>query len=47
MLLSRHQITGQDLNIKTTNRSFENIAKFKYWPTTATHRNFLEEIKEH
>jgi hypothetical protein len=30
MLLSRHLNAGQNHNIKIVNRSFENLAKFKY-----------------
>jgi hypothetical protein len=30
MLLSRHQDTGQDHNIKIVNRCFENMAHFRY-----------------
>jgi hypothetical protein len=30
MLLSCHQNTGQNHNIKIANRSFENVAQFKY-----------------
>jgi hypothetical protein len=30
MLLSRHQNAGQNRNMKIANRSFENVAQFKY-----------------
>lgn len=30
MLMSRHKNARQNHNIKTTNRSFENVAKFTY-----------------
>jgi hypothetical protein len=30
MLLSRHQNVGQNRDIKTANRSFENVSQFKY-----------------
>jgi hypothetical protein len=30
MLLSRHQNEGQSYDIKTANRSFENVAKLRY-----------------
>jgi hypothetical protein len=46
MLMSSHQNVGQNYNIMIDNRSFENVAKFKYLATTATNRNLiLEEIK--
>jgi hypothetical protein len=34
MLLSRHQNAGQNLNIKISNRCFENVAQFRYLGTT-------------
>jgi hypothetical protein len=43
MLLSGHQNAGQNHNIKTANRSFENIAQFKYLGTTVTSENFIQE----
>jgi hypothetical protein len=46
MLLSRHPNAGQNHDIKIANRSFENIAQFKYLGTTVTNQNFIqEEIK--
>jgi hypothetical protein len=46
MLLSRHQNTGQNHNIKIGDRSFENVAQFKYLGTTVTNQNLIqEEIK--
>jgi hypothetical protein len=46
MLLSCHQNAGQNHNIKRTNRSFENVAQFKYLGKTVTIKNLLqEEIK--
>jgi hypothetical protein len=36
MVLSRHQIAGQNHNIKIANRSSENVAQFKYLGTAAT-----------
>jgi hypothetical protein len=46
MLLSRFQKAGQRQSIKVGNRSFENVAKFKYLGTTRTDRNCVhEEIK--
>jgi hypothetical protein len=46
MLLSRHQIPGQNHNIKIGDRSFENVAQFKCLGTTVTNQNLIhEEIK--
>jgi hypothetical protein len=43
MLLSRHQNTGQNHNIKIANRSFENVAHFKYLGTTVSNQNLIQE----
>jgi hypothetical protein len=46
MLLSRHQNAGQNHNIKIGDRSFENMAEFKYLGTTVRNTNLIhEEIK--
>jgi hypothetical protein len=46
MLMSRCQKAGQWHCIKRANRSFENVAKFKYLGTTPTDQNCIhEEIK--
>jgi hypothetical protein len=46
MLMSRSQKTGQKHAIKKANRSFEDVAKFKYLGTTLTDQNHMhEEIK--
>jgi hypothetical protein len=46
MLLSHHQNAGQNHDIKIANRSFENMAQFKYLLTTVTNQNLIqEEIK--
>jgi hypothetical protein len=46
MLLSHHLNAGQNLDIKTANRSFENVSQFKYLGMTATNQNLIqEEIK--
>jgi hypothetical protein len=46
MLLSHHQNAGQNHNITIANRTFENVAQFKYLRTTVTNQNLIqEEIK--
>jgi hypothetical protein len=43
MLMSRSQKIGQNYSIKIANRSFEDVAKFKYLGTTLTDQNFMHE----
>jgi hypothetical protein len=43
MLLYRHHIAGQNHNIKRANRSFENVAQFKYLEMTVTNKNLIQE----
>jgi hypothetical protein len=43
MLMSRSQKIGQRHNIKIANRSFEDVAKFKYLGTTITDQNCVHE----
>jgi hypothetical protein len=46
MLLSNLQTAGQHHDIKIANRSFENVAQFKYLGTRVTNQNSIqEEIK--
>jgi hypothetical protein len=46
MLMSRFQKAGQKHSMKIANRSFEDVAKFKYLGTTLIDQNFIhEEIK--
>jgi hypothetical protein len=46
MLMSRCQKAGQRQSIKIANRSFEDVAKFKYLGTTLTDQDCIhEEIK--
>jgi hypothetical protein len=48
MLMSRSQKIGQKHSIKIANRSFEDVAKFKYLVATLTDQNYIhEEIKWH
>jgi hypothetical protein len=46
VIMSRHQNSGQNQNIRIANESFENVAKFKYWGTTLKNRKDIhDEIK--
>jgi hypothetical protein len=46
MIMSRHQNSGQNQNIRIANESFEIMAKFKYLGTTLTNQNDIDdEIK--
>jgi hypothetical protein len=46
MLLSRHQNVCQNRDMEIANRSFENVSQFKYFGTTVTNQNLIqEEIK--
>jgi hypothetical protein len=46
MLMSRSQKKGQKHSIKIANRSFEDVAKFRYLGTTLTDQNHMhKEIK--
>jgi hypothetical protein len=45
-MLSPHQNAGQNRDIKSENRSFENVSQLKYFRMTVTDTNLLhEEIK--
>jgi hypothetical protein len=44
MLLSHHQNAGQNHDIKIDNRSFENVAEFRYLGTTVTNQNSFQEV---
>jgi hypothetical protein len=50
-LQSRHQIAGQNLNLKISNRSFENVAQFKRFDKKSKNSkqlsegNYTEEIE--
>jgi hypothetical protein len=43
MLLSRRQNAGQNHDIKTVNRCFENVAQFRFLGMTVTHLNLIQE----
>jgi hypothetical protein len=46
ILLSHHQNAGKNHYMKVTNRAFENVAQYKYFGTTVTNQNLIqEEIK--
>jgi hypothetical protein len=42
MLLSCHQNAGQTHNIKIGDRSFENVAQFRYLGMTVTNQNLIQ-----
>jgi hypothetical protein len=47
MVLSRHQNAGQSHTLLIKNKSFKNLAKFKYLRKTVSHQDCIhEEIKE-
>jgi hypothetical protein len=47
MLLSRHQNTGQNHDMNLANRSFENVAQFRYLGTIVRNQNLIQdEIKK-
>jgi hypothetical protein len=43
MLMPCHQNAGQNHDIKIANRSFENVAQFKYLGMTITNENLINE----
>jgi hypothetical protein len=43
MLLSCHKNAWQNPDMKIPNRSFENVALFKYLGTTVTNQNLIQE----
>jgi hypothetical protein len=43
MLLSHHQNAGQNHDMKIGNRSFENVEQFRYFGTTMTNQNLIQE----
>jgi hypothetical protein len=46
MLLSHHKSAGQNPDMKIGNRFFENVDLFRYWGTTITNQNQIQdEIK--
>jgi hypothetical protein len=43
LLSTCHQNSGQNSDIKIANRSFENVSQFKYFGTTVTNHNLIQE----
>jgi hypothetical protein len=43
MIMSRHQNSGQNQNIRIANESFENVAQFRYLGTTLTNQNDIHD----
>jgi hypothetical protein len=43
MIISRHQISGQNQNVRIVNESFEKLAKFRYLGTTLTNQNDIHD----
>jgi hypothetical protein len=44
MLTHLHQTADQNHDIKVAYRSYENVAQLKYFGTTVTNQNFIQEV---
>jgi hypothetical protein len=43
MIMSRYQTAGQNYNLMTADKSFENVVQFKYLGTSETNQNYIHE----
>jgi hypothetical protein len=43
MLLSNHKNAGQNHDIKIGNKCFENVEQFRYFGTTISNQNLIQE----
>jgi len=46
MVMSWHQKVGKNHNLLVVNKSFENMARFKYFGTTVTNQNSIHKETE-